>query len=712
MKIKFKNKVNKNARNNIKNNEKGITLIALVVTIIVLIILAGISISLILGNNGIITKARDAKKNENEAQTREKIQIAWDGVQIEGIPKGWDNETKTEALENELKKSDNNAKADLVETDIIKVKYKGYESTIDTKDGNIIISNVDVKKEEENKEYSSDGKTAIIPAGFTISDKEEEKSIDNGLVVKGPDGSEFVWIPINKETLSPEGTSNKEMAEKINGKWKGILYENYSSTSSDKMTYGNREPIYLNDSYSGDASPSNVLMFTEAELQTNYDKMINSIKTNGGFYVSRFEVSLNENGKIQSKSGTEPLTASSCNPYNWYGMYNTIKHYAGSNTNEYTISNGNVFSEMIYGSCYDAMLNWALFNGNDSRKVGERENGNHTGTIKNTGETVNDKINNIYDLEGNLREYTQEGNTSSSRMRRGGDYSYQGRPGDRGGQGPWAYENFSGSRITLFLENDHETEEKITHPEIKVGTTNIKNVTDLSTLYGEKTDFSSIKGIEWQLFYDDVDNIYLIASDYVPNFLLGSELVKPNYSNSSTDYIPFYGAEFTANSKNEIMENNIWKNGSKASTIRDNPLTGKYLKWIGSKFDTTESETNPNLKALAYMMDTNVWKKFAGSVEGAYAIGGPTLEIFVNSYNAKHDTKCGTYETIDETNANEYGYLSKIGTQDWSIFPDGLDNSSTNMWVITDNKKAYGMWIASPNGYTDRGSALCLYRCY
>ena len=67
----LKNKVNKKARNNIKNNEKAITLIALVVTIIVLIILAGVSISLLLGNNGIITKAKDARDNFQRAAEEE-----------------------------------------------------------------------------------------------------------------------------------------------------------------------------------------------------------------------------------------------------------------------------------------------------------------------------------------------------------------------------------------------------------------------------------------------------------------------------------------------------------------------------------------------------------------------------------------------------------------------------------------------------------------
>ncbi len=51
--------------NNMKNN-KGITLVALVVTIVVLLILAGVSINLVLGNNGIIVKAREAQKNQQK----------------------------------------------------------------------------------------------------------------------------------------------------------------------------------------------------------------------------------------------------------------------------------------------------------------------------------------------------------------------------------------------------------------------------------------------------------------------------------------------------------------------------------------------------------------------------------------------------------------------------------------------------------------------
>ena len=63
----------------LKNENRGITLIALVVTIIVLIILASISINLLFGNNGIITKAREAKSSAAIAEEREKIELAYMG---------------------------------------------------------------------------------------------------------------------------------------------------------------------------------------------------------------------------------------------------------------------------------------------------------------------------------------------------------------------------------------------------------------------------------------------------------------------------------------------------------------------------------------------------------------------------------------------------------------------------------------------------------
>lgn len=57
-------------------NQKGITLIALVITIIVLLILAGVSIAMLTGNNGILTKANNATEATGQAEAEEAVKLA------------------------------------------------------------------------------------------------------------------------------------------------------------------------------------------------------------------------------------------------------------------------------------------------------------------------------------------------------------------------------------------------------------------------------------------------------------------------------------------------------------------------------------------------------------------------------------------------------------------------------------------------------------
>ena len=59
----------------IEKHEKGITLIALVITIIVLLILAGVSIATLTGPNGLLTRANDAKTETGKAGAKEKVQV-------------------------------------------------------------------------------------------------------------------------------------------------------------------------------------------------------------------------------------------------------------------------------------------------------------------------------------------------------------------------------------------------------------------------------------------------------------------------------------------------------------------------------------------------------------------------------------------------------------------------------------------------------------
>ena len=124
-----------------ENNIKGITLIALVITIIVLLILAGVSIAMLTGQNGILTQAQNSKQVTEEAAEQEKRKLS----QVEAS-------THLEA----------------------------YNYT------------------------DAEGNTAKIPAGFAVSNVEGENLVSKGLVIIGSNGNEYVWIPCTKDTYKRE----------------------------------------------------------------------------------------------------------------------------------------------------------------------------------------------------------------------------------------------------------------------------------------------------------------------------------------------------------------------------------------------------------------------------------------------------------------------------------------------------------------------------
>ena len=171
--------------------------------------------------------------------------------------------------------------------------------------------------------------------------------------------------------------------------------------------------------------------------------MIASIKKYGGFYVARYEAGI-ENGKVTSKIGITPTSAANDQSKTWYGLYSLAKTY--------TNNKNSVTSQMIWGSQYDAMLNFAL-TGNDKSKVTSTEYGNYTNTLLKTGLTrTSDKINNIYDLGGNLWEWTSEAYNTFSRAFRGGIYNYAYSPAYRVGDYPTSsYPNVS-LRSSLYVK--------------------------------------------------------------------------------------------------------------------------------------------------------------------------------------------------------------------------------------------------------------------
>ena len=111
-----KRKINKIKHGGIRMENKrmkknsGITLVALVVTIIVLLILAGITIAMLTGENGIINKAFQAKDATEYAQVQEEVMLAWTEVQADAIIENYSKQELADKLEEVLQKTDPNAK--------------------------------------------------------------------------------------------------------------------------------------------------------------------------------------------------------------------------------------------------------------------------------------------------------------------------------------------------------------------------------------------------------------------------------------------------------------------------------------------------------------------------------------------------------------------------------------------------------------------------
>ena len=384
----------------IEKNEKGITLIALVLTIIVLLILAGVSIATLTGPNGLLTRANDAKTETGKAGAKEKVQVE--------VAASYDNSgnLSKEMLNENLKNVQGLTSGIPIASFPAKVVVDEYEIVISNK-GNII----DIAKPGEmvaggNTLYKDETGTAVIPEGFAVV-KNPDK-IENGLVISDKPnddmentagGNQFVWVPVSKENFETEfvrhdfGKQNIEDANFINTKPEdGKRYE--TTPTSTNLTGTTQKTI------------------------DEVTKMYNSVKTNGGFYIGRYEAG-NDNGKVVSKKNAT--------------VYNSIK-WGNSMTDE---TGGAVEearemypgkSTLVYGVQWDAIMRWISKDSILSQYLTNstvKGNYNNSNPIT-TGSNPAYQIKNIYDMAGNVWEWTMEAYNTYSRVVIGGDYNNTG----------------------------------------------------------------------------------------------------------------------------------------------------------------------------------------------------------------------------------------------------------------------------------------------
>ena len=378
---------------NILKNNSGITLIALVITIIVMLILVGVTINMAV-NGGLFQYAGKATSDTEKAK-QDELMIAEGRLEVDGKY----YKTLDDYLEG-------------------KTTEKFSQIYTETREYKETINGVETV-------------TAWIPKGFAVGTSEGINKVADGLVIQDNQGNQFVWIPVPGKdmtvgTMSIPYTSSSYSEPKL---------LSYDTQANINKYYGTKE----------DSTTPYFTLETDFALEANYREMAESVNEYGGFYIGRYETTIDSNGKIGSKYNTPILTANevikegqnsndSNNPfyYRWWGLYYASRH---SNVAE----NGNtVQTNMIWGQQWDKMISYFTGNSINYNKIDitntydkQQNTVVPSGTARYTpkegvtdAEEMNDKIFNIYDLRMNAEEWTAEAYKTNNRDIRGGNCGY------------------------------------------------------------------------------------------------------------------------------------------------------------------------------------------------------------------------------------------------------------------------------------------------
>lgn len=134
------------------------------------------------------------------------------------------------------------------------------------------------------------------------------------------------------------------------------------------------------------------------------------------------------------------------------------------------------------------------------------------------------------------------------------------------------------------------------------------------------------------------------------------------------------------------FQNTLLNKYTGAASITDTNIT-PWLSYLKSGYGGSDN-ANRNMKATAYLLDTEIWKGFKNSTKAKYAIGAPTLDMFVASYNTRFAKQI-------ETIVQEEGYKLKFTDGDSYEYSLATYDYLTAQ-QYKDNYAAY-MWLASPS---------------
>ena len=378
MKLKEKTDVNKNFTK--LTQKRGISLIVLIVTIIVIIILAAAVILTITKNNP-VSSAKEATFKEDMANIQDELSMYLS-------KKYTDNPLSFE-------KSSVSLSGDSMVTELPSTKK--YKEKVSVVEGNLVLNNKKVNSDEKkwfnevientsnvNEEWQdtiASVKYGVpIPKGFTY----EEGTKDTGLVIQDKKGNEFVWVPATVTTYAKDTSFS------------------WFASSCDTLPNGIADET-------------------------------SDVKKYGGFYIGRYEAGIPEGDTSTSNKTGIPVSKPGVT------VWTNIDYTNAKASAEKMINNEYVQTGLLTGKAWDTTCHWIEDSLSGINKTASLRDSRYYGNYKDSESPANVsgygtkqvagysdkwKVKNIYDLAGNVCEWTSE--AYNGFVSRGGNYYYGG----------------------------------------------------------------------------------------------------------------------------------------------------------------------------------------------------------------------------------------------------------------------------------------------
>ena len=325
---------------------------SLLITIVILIILATVTINAVIGDNGLINQAQQAKDYSSNSTESE----------YEGMNRLYDEYANVMVEDNEIP---------VFKSEIERAKESGE----------VFETNTILTDDLEND--------VIIPGGFHVAEDSGTK-VEEGIVIEDNAENQFVWIPVGiYQTSSGSKTNNLSR--------RTFTEDGATEVNGDDGIEDRKEPQYL---YYGEGNENSVAKDQIEGFKT-------SVNNNRGYYIGRYETGTEIERTSNDDELTTPLVQANKNAYVWI-----TRDEAKTQSEEMYNGNSFIISELISSYAWDTALNFICQNNEEgyllATTVDSKYGNIGTGIKELTGGYLIDTYCNIHDLLGNCREWTTE----------------------------------------------------------------------------------------------------------------------------------------------------------------------------------------------------------------------------------------------------------------------------------------------------------------